>query len=65
MNEFMKCILSRVLSEEVGRQEHWADLEEEKFGFDRSDREDTVEKIKTFMVENGIDFREDFYSQTR
>lgn len=65
MNDFMRSILSRVLSEEIGRQQHWADLEEKEFGTDRSDREDNAKRIREFMDKNGIEFREDFYLVTR
>lgn len=65
MDRFMNSILSRVLSEEIGRQLRWADKEEKEFGMDRSNREDNAKRIKKFMDENEIDFREDFYLEAR
>lgn len=65
MDGFMECILSRVLSEEIGRQLRWADKEEKEFGTDRSDREENAKLIRKFMEENNIEFREDFFLQAR
>lgn len=65
MDEFMKGILSRVLSEEIAKQQKWADREERDFGMDRSNREDNVKRIQEFMDKNEIKFREDFYMLER
>lgn len=65
MDNFMRSILSRVLSEEIGKQQHWADLEEKELGTDRSARENNAKRIREFMDNTGIEFREDFYLMTR
>lgn len=65
MDDFMRSILSRVLSEEIGKQQHWADLEEKELGADRSDREDNAKRIREFMDKNDIEFRKDFYLMAR
>lgn len=65
MDTFMKSILSRVLSEEIGKQQKWADREEKEYGLDRANREDNVKRIQQFMKDNDIQFREDFYLNAR
>lgn len=61
MDGIMKQILSRVLSEEVGRQEKWQDDDMERFGRDVSGRDNVISAIREFMTKEGIEFRDDFY----
>lgn len=65
MDEFMKSILSRVLSEEIGKQQYWGFVEEKEYGTDPSNREDNARRIRQFMTDNDIEFREDFYLTAR
>lgn len=61
MTEVQRMILSRVLSQELGKQERWMRKEKEQFGTDGSDRKSLKKEIENFMEEEGIEFREDFY----
>ncbi len=61
MTEVQRMILSRVLSQELGKQERWMRKEKEQFGTDGSDRKSLKKEIENFMEKEGIEFREDFY----
>lgn len=61
MTTLMKGILGRVLSQEIAHQENWKKDDIERFGEDKVARDDIINKIKEFMKENDIEFREDFY----
>lgn len=61
MSEFMRSILSRVLSQEIGHQEKWKNEEEDKYGYCNADRDNYVKEIQQFMQDNNIEFRTDFY----
>ena len=61
MDDFMRSILSRVLSEELAQQKLWQQKELEQFGIDPADRNTTISKIQQFMEDNDIEFRQDFY----
>lgn len=61
MDDFMRTILSRVLSQEIGNQMRWKD-EDIKNGFgDGADRDKNIGKIKEFMKQNGIEIRPDYF----
>lgn len=60
MDNFMKSILSRVLSEEIGRQEHWKQQEIEYRLSSALERDDNIERIKKFMEENGIEIKTEY-----
>lgn len=62
MTERMQGILSRVLSQEIAKQEIW-NKEDIANGFPT--REGTIQEIKDFMEENNIKFRKDFYYEQR
>ena len=59
MDDFMKSILSRVLSQEIGNQKRWAKQEQDRRVY--TDREHTIDKIKKFMEENNIEIRPDYF----
>lgn len=66
MNEIIKTILSRVLSEELGRQQAWLE-EDEKFGDEFiavnklvDNRKEVIATIEAFMDENGIEHDNSF-----
>lgn len=60
MTARVNAILSRVLSEEIGRQEKWK-IKDSNNGFDTTDRDEAIQEIKNFMVENNIEIRTDYY----
>lgn len=60
MTDTMKSVLSRVFSQEIGKQEKWKNEDEER-GFDASDRYEVVADIQDFMRDNQIEFRVDYY----
>lgn len=61
MDDFMRTILSRVLSKEIGNQMRWKD-EDIKNGFgDAMSRDKNIEEIKEFMKQNGIEIRPDYF----
>ena len=61
MDDFMRTILSRVLSQEIGNQIRWKD-EDIKNGFgDAMSRDENIEEIKEFMKQNGIEIRPDYF----
>ena len=66
MTPRMKSILSRVLSEEIGRQYLWQ-AKERHLGLDDVviDRDITVQTIKDFMEWNDIEFNQDSYVKAR
>lgn len=61
MTDMMKGILARVLSQELAHQENWQADDMKRFGKDKMDRGYIIQEVKSFMEENGIQFREDFY----
>ena len=64
MNKYIDVILSKVLSEELGRQEHW-DQNDKKYNHkypEGFDRQAIINDIKEFMTENNIKFRSDYFS---
>lgn len=62
-SERVKGILSRILSQEVAHQEIWRDKERARFGYDKIDRDGIIEEIKQYMMDNDIDFNNEFYIQ--
>lgn len=50
MNEMIKRILSRVLTEEIEKQKEWAKDED-----NITDRDYIIKEIEKFMEENGIE----------
>lgn len=60
MTARMNSILSRVLSEELGRQAKWK-IKDSDNGFDTTDRDEAIQDIKNFMSENNIEVRTDYY----
>lgn len=53
MDNFMRGILSRVLTEEIENQKKWKE-DDEKMGFVGTDRDDNIKRIEKFMEENEI-----------
>lgn len=64
MTSTLKSVFSRVLSEEIGKQEKWKNNDEDN-GFDASHRDEVVKEIQQFMRDNEIDFRTDYYFEGR
>lgn len=60
MTARMNAILSRILSEELGNQEKWK-IKDSNNGFDTTDRDEAIQEIKNFMIENNIELRTDYY----
>lgn len=54
MSEFMKSVLSRLLSEEIRNQKEWKIVETKHYGFDAKFRDENIEEIRQFMKENDI-----------
>lgn len=70
MDEFMKSILCRVLSEEIAHQEQWKENDIKLFGSEEkaketSDRDEWIKRIKEWMKENDIKFSYDHYLNAR
>lgn len=61
MDDFMRSILSRVLSEEIGRQEEWKKKEMSYRLSSVLERDDNIARIKKFMDENKIEIRPDYF----
>ena len=61
MDNFMRGILSRVLSEELANQVYWSQKELDEFDIPMVDRESNIKNIKKFMQDNDIEYRSDFY----
>lgn len=58
----MPAILSRVLSEEIGRQKKWGEtIDHEVNEKYRTDRDGIIQEIKEFMENNDIKYRQDFF----
>lgn len=53
MDDFMRGILSRCLTEEIERQEDWKQSDIE-IGFDPKRRDDNISRIREFMEMNEI-----------
>lgn len=64
MTARVNAILSRVLSEEIGRQEKWKNKDMDN-GFDTTDRDEAVAELQQFMRDNNIEFRTDYYLDGR
>lgn len=64
MTARVNAILSRVLSEELGRQEKWKNQDTDN-GFDTTDRDEAVTELQQFMRDNNIEFRTDYYFEGR
>jgi hypothetical protein len=65
MNDIIRGILGRILSQEIAHQEIWAKREiEQGFESDSNKRDTIIQDIRVWMIENGIEFREDFYYET-
>ena len=62
MNKTVNSILSRALSEEIARQKKWKEEDIKQFGKCITNRDDIIKDIKSFMVENEIEFRTDYYT---
>jgi hypothetical protein len=60
MTARVNAILSRVLSEEIGRQEKWKNKDMDN-GFNTTDRDEAVAELQQFMRDNDIEFRTDYY----
>lgn len=60
MDNFMKSVLSRVLSQEIGNQLKWKESDIKNGYSDGSDRDDNIARIKQFMNDTGIEFRPDY-----
>lgn len=56
----MKSILSRVLSTEIGNQIKWQKDDPEKL---RNDRQELINIIRKYMMENDIEIRDDYILQ--
>ena len=56
MNEFMRSILSRVLSEEIAFQDYLGQIEDNE-----AERCDNTNKILDWMIENGVPFNQLYY----
>ena len=65
MNNIMKGILSRLLSQEIANQERWQQNEIKEFGKQQIDRDKIIKNIKNFMKENEIEFSERCYDEVR
>ncbi len=65
MNDTMNAVLSRILSEEIAKQEVWRDLEQTQFEISPDSRNEVIDTVKAFMQENNIDFRQDFYCEQK
>lgn len=61
MDNVMKGILSRVLSQELANQEKWQQKEVKEYGADLAERDEIKAIINKFMEENDIEFRTDYY----
>lgn len=61
MTDLIKGVLSRVLSEELAHQENWKKDDASKHHAGVIDRDSIMEEIRTYMKENDIPFRDDFY----
>ena len=60
MTKKMQSILSRVLSTERGNQVKWRDMDIKNFGYDLSNRTQTIKDIAQVMEENDIPFNSDY-----
>lgn len=61
MNNTMKGILSRVLSEEIENQKAWKEDEMMTWESDGLDRDKNIEIIQEFMKENDIPIYHRYY----
>lgn len=61
MNNTMKGILSRVLSEEIENQKAWKEDEMMTWESDGLDRDKNIEIIEEFMKENDIPIYHRYY----
>lgn len=59
MNSFMKGILSRTLSTEIGFQMYLKSIENGR----PEERDDNIRRIKEFMADNDIEFRADYCNE--
>lgn len=62
MKEQIRIILSRVMSEEIGKQKAWKKQDEE-FQLDGNHRDELIKDILDFMSENSIEVRKDFINK--
>ena len=60
MTGTVKSVLTRVLSEELGRQAQWLE-DDKKMGFDITPRTKVIDELHKFMEENDIKVRDDYY----
>ena len=56
----MKSVLSRVLSQEIGNQLKWKENDINNGFSDGTDRNNNIARIKKFMSDNDIEFRQDY-----
>lgn len=64
MSGTMNSILSRVLSQEIARQEIWGKEDAEMFG-EHMNRQPVIQEIKQFMADENISFNQDWYIRTQ
>lgn len=62
MKDQLRSILSRVMSEEIGKQKAWKKQDEE-FQLDGNYRDELIKDILEFISENSIEVRKDFINK--